>query len=114
MKLLLMAAILAAMLLTSYLVLQRKPAGYERISAKAAKALMDSESDCLILDVRDGGEYAESHIPGAVSCPLDQIEAQAAKLAPEKDRLILVYCLTGRTRASRESLHYDQILSACI
>ena len=96
MKLPLMAAIIGCMLLTAWLVLQRRPAGFERVGAKAAKALMDSESDCLILDVRDGEEYASGHIPGAVSRPLAQILSGEAKLPPEKERLILVYCLTGR------------------
>ncbi len=66
-----------------------------RVSAREAKALIEA-GDCLLLDVREVGEYAAGHIPGAVNLPLDQIKAGAELLPPDKDRLILVYCLTGR------------------
>lgn len=102
MKLPLLAILLGCMLLGAYLVLRFgtiKHAGFERISAKAAKTLMDSASGCLVLDVRDSEEYAAGHIPGAVSCPLAQIRSGEVKLPPEKERLILVYCLTGRRSA---------------
>ena len=42
---------------------------YEQISQKEAKALMDSEKDYVILDVRTTEEFAESHIKGAVLIP---------------------------------------------
>ena len=70
-----------------------------RVSAAEAKALIDA-GGCLALDVRAADEYAEGHIPGAVNLPLDRITAGESLLPPDKDGLILVYCLTGR-RAAR-------------
>ena len=71
-------------------------AGYVQITAQEAKQIMDSGEDCLILDVRTQEVYAESHIPEAVVIPHDQIRDRASADLPGKDRLILVYCRSGR------------------
>ena len=70
-----------------------------RVSAREAKALIDN-GGCLLLDVREPDEYAGGHIPGAVNLPLERIKAGETLLPQDLDRLILVYCLTGR-RAAR-------------
>lgn len=69
---------------------------YVSISAKKAKSLMDSERDYIVLDVRTPEEYSEGHIAGAVLIPYDEIEDRAEDELPEKDKLILVYCRSGR------------------
>lgn len=69
---------------------------YVSISAEAAKSLMDSESDYTVLDVRTPEEYAEGHIEGAVLIPYDEIENRAEDELPDKEKLILVYCRSGR------------------
>ena len=61
-----------------------------------AKALMDSESGYIILDVREQYEYDEGHIPGAILIPYGEIADRAEKELPDKDQLILVYCRSGR------------------
>ena len=71
-------------------------ATYEQISAADAKALMDSESGYIILDVREQYEYDEGHIPGAILIPYGEIANRAEKELPDKDQLILVYCRSGR------------------
>ena len=71
-------------------------ASYEQISGAEAKALMDSESGYIILDVREQYEYDEGHIPGAVLIPYGEIADRAEKELPDKDQLILVYCRSGR------------------
>lgn len=38
-----------------------------RITPKEVKALLDRGVDIVILDARSEGEYAEEHIPGALS-----------------------------------------------
>ena len=70
--------------------------GYTQISAEEAKALMDSEKDAVIVDARTEEEYAGGHIPGAVLLPHDRVAEQAEGLLPDKDRLILVNCRSGR------------------
>ena len=71
-------------------------ATYEQISGAEAKALMNSESGYIILDVREQYEYDEGHIPGAILIPYGEIADRAEKELTDKDQLILVYCRSGR------------------
>ena len=71
-------------------------ASYDQISGAEAKAIMDSESGYIILDVREQYEYDEGHIPGAILIPYGEIADRAEKELPDKDQLILVYCRSGR------------------
>ena len=71
-------------------------ASYEQISGAEAKALMDSKSGYIILDVREQYEYDEGHILGAILIPYGEIADRAEKELPDKDQLILVYCRSGR------------------
>lgn len=79
-------------------------ANYVSISAKEAKQLMDTRSDCVILDVRTPEEFAEGHIPNALLIPDYDINAKAEGILTDKDQLILVYCRSGRRskKASRD------------
>lgn len=72
------------------------PAEYVSISAAEAKALMDSETGYIILDVRTENEFAEGHIPHAILIPDYDIESRAEAELPDKKQLILVYCRSGR------------------
>ena len=51
----------------------RPESGYRTITAGEAKEMMDSGSDCVVLDVRTREEYADKHIPGAVCVPNETI-----------------------------------------
>ena len=69
---------------------------YEQITPQQAKALMDSETDFVIIDARTEEEFATGHIAGAILIPEYEIAARAAAELPQKDQLILVYCRSGR------------------
>ncbi|MBR2955366.1 MAG: rhodanese-like domain-containing protein, partial [Ruminococcus sp.] len=60
------------------------------------KALMDSEKDYIILDVRTEEEFAAGRIEGAVLIPDYEIGEKAESVLRDKDQLILVYCRSGR------------------
>ena len=49
--------------------------------------------DAFLLDVRTTGEFDQGHVDGAVNIPIDEIRNRWAELP--KDKLLLVYCLTG-------------------
>ena len=49
--------------------------------------------DAFILDVRTTGEFDRGHIDGAVNIPIDEIRDRCREIP--KDKLLLVYCLTG-------------------
>ena len=75
---------------------EKKEAVYMNITPREAKAIMDTETGYVILDVRTKQEYDQGHIPGAVLIPDTEIAARAEKELTDKDRLILVYCRSGR------------------
>src|SRR6266508_2953621 len=49
-----------------------------------------ARGDVVILDVRPAEEFVAGHIPGALSIPLDQLEAALARL-PKRARIV-AYC----------------------
>ena len=51
--------------------------------------------NALLVDVREAGEYAAGHIPGAVNVPLSII----AEADLPKDRPLFLYCLRGSRSA---------------
>lgn len=74
----------------------KQEAVYVNITARQAKELMDSREDYVILDTRTREEYEESHIPGAILIPHDEILEKAEGVLTDKNQLILVYCRSGR------------------
>ena len=70
----------------------------ESITPAEARRRMDA-GGWLVLDVREAAEYADGHIPGAVSAPLSRLEKRAEELAPCKAQPIILYCLSGRRSA---------------
>lgn len=69
---------------------------YMNITAKQAKEIMDSQESYIILDTRTQEEYDETHIPGAILIPHDEILDKAESVLTDKNQLILVYCRSGR------------------
>lgn len=69
---------------------------YEQISQEKAKEIMDTETNYIILDVREQEEFDESHIEGAILIPDHDIKEKAETVLTDKDQLILVYCRSGR------------------
>jgi 3-mercaptopyruvate sulfurtransferase SseA len=54
----------------------------ERVSLDDAKAAFDSGA-AVFLDVRASSSYEASHIPGAVSIPLNDLPTHMGELAPD-------------------------------
>ena len=69
---------------------------YQQITAEEAKQIMDSGAEIIILDVREQEEFDAGHIPNAVLLPYTQMNEQAARVLPDKNAQILVYCRSGR------------------
>lgn len=68
---------------------------YRQVSSKEAAAMMEEETDYIILDVRTPEEYEEKHITGAVNLPNETIGTEEIAQLPDKKQLILVYCRSG-------------------
>ncbi len=91
---------------TSIIVAEKgEKAMYEQITPEEAKKIMDSGEEHIILDTREQDEFDEGHIPGAILIPYTEIENKAIEMIPDKDKLILVYCRSGRrSKIAAESL----------
>ena len=91
---------------TSIIVAEKgEKAMYEQITPEEAKKIMDSGEEHIILDTREQDEFDEGHIPGAILMPYTEIENKAEEMLPDKDKLILVYCRSGRrSKIAAESL----------
>jgi sulfur-carrier protein adenylyltransferase/sulfurtransferase len=75
------------------------------MDAEEAKAYMakHGENEYTILDVRQPGEYEESHLPGAKLMPLPQLSDTYKELDPDKPTI--VHCaIGGRSRVAAQML----------
>ena len=68
------------------------------LSAQEVGALIASDADIRILDVRRPDEYATMNIPGSVSVPGAELVLRAGHVAPDSSTTIVVNC-AGRTRS---------------
>ena len=62
-----------------------------RVSLEEALTAIQSGA-AVVVDVRSPEAYAASHIAGAISVPLDEIENNPAGLDLDKDQWIITYC----------------------
>lgn len=86
------ALLILTLVLISLVACTTKPAAGELIIS-AADAYQLYQDDVLVLDVRTPEEYQESHIPGSVLIPLDQLSLRTGELP--QNETILVYCRSG-------------------
>ncbi|MGE5375472.1 MAG: rhodanese-like domain-containing protein [Bacteroidota bacterium] len=62
-----------------------------RVSVEDAAAAIQ-KGEAIVVDVRSAQAYQASHIPGALSIPLFDIESNPAGVNLEKDKWIITYC----------------------
>jgi glyoxylase-like metal-dependent hydrolase (beta-lactamase superfamily II) len=68
-------------------------ASFKRVSAQETFDLAKQDKEIVILDVRNKGEWAASHIEGAMHIPLDELEDNIKKLP--RDKKLLIHCAGG-------------------
>jgi 3-mercaptopyruvate sulfurtransferase SseA len=64
-------------------------AALPRISLEEAKTAYDQQS-AVFLDVRTAEQYAQSHVPGAISIPYTDLASRMSELDPNTE--IITYC----------------------
>ena len=88
--------------------------GFTQITQEEAAAILASDGDYVILDVRRPDEFAAGHIPGARNLPNESIGTAPIPELPDPDQQILVYCRSGNRskEASRKlaDLGYTNVL----
>lgn len=75
------------------------------IDAQDLKKKLDSGQDFTLIEVLLPEKYKEWHIPTAINIPADDIKEQAPKKI-EKDREVIVYCLSFDCKASSKAARY--------
>jgi rhodanese-related sulfurtransferase len=74
---------------------------FSHISPLQAVAKMNaSDTDLLIIDVREPTEFTQGHIEAAVNTPLGKLPEELPKLEAYKNKPILIACQTGTRSAS--------------
>lgn len=111
MKRTILCVLLAALLLLPAAMAEQN---YRQITQEEARRILDEEADCVLLDVRTEEEYDEGHIPGAINLDNEDIGTEEILELPDRDRMILVYCRSGRrSKEAAEklaALGYTQVL----
>jgi rhodanese-related sulfurtransferase len=73
----------------------KRGAGPKSITAEELAEQIQLSQAPLILDVRSEEEYAEGHIPGALTIPHDQLGDRLSEIDAAKTDEIVVYCRSG-------------------
>jgi len=64
----------------------------ETISRDELKAKIDRHDLFTLVETLPEIAYHHSHLPGAINLPPDKVSSDAAKLLPDKNADIVVYC----------------------
>ena len=70
--------------------------GVKHLTHDEAQAMMASNPNAIIVDVRKQDEYDKKHIPNALWVPIEDLKAGDFSKLPDKNATLLVYCWTGR------------------
>lgn len=71
--------------------LPQSDAQVPRITVEAAKVALESGA-AVIVDVRSPAAYERSHVAGARSIPLGEIERNLPEVPLDRDQWIITYC----------------------
>ena len=68
---------------------------FQSVDAKTLKQWLHGKTEIALFDVREHGQYGESHLFLAASVPYSRLEYEAARLAPRKSVRLVVYDENG-------------------
>lgn len=68
---------------------------FQSVDAKTLKQWLHGKTEIALFDVREHGQYGESHLFLATSVPYSRLEYEAARLAPRKSVRLVVYDENG-------------------
>ena len=75
------------------------------ITIKELTEMVNKLENVILLDVRSPEEHAEGHLKHSMNLPLYEIEKRIAKVVPDFNTVIIVYCKGGkRSRRAMEIL----------
>ena len=62
----------------------------------AATAREHLKKGAMLVDVRTVAEYRAGHLPHAFNIPLDQVQQEFPRRAPDKSKVVLLHCRSGQ------------------
>jgi molybdopterin/thiamine biosynthesis adenylyltransferase/rhodanese-related sulfurtransferase len=75
--------------------LSKTKAEISEVDPAGARAL----EDALWVDIREVDEWEQGHLPGAVHVPRGNLESRIERIAPDKERQVVLYCAVGSRSA---------------
>jgi rhodanese-related sulfurtransferase len=85
------------------------------VSINDVKARLDRGDKFLLVDVREEGEYAKDHLPGAIHLGKGIIERDIEERVPELNAPLVLYCGGGYRSAlaadNLQKMGYTNVLS---
>jgi rhodanese-related sulfurtransferase len=86
--------------------LAKAKSAIKTVSAADVKAAIDKKENTVYLDVRDPGEYAAGHLPGALNVSRGTLEFNVWKAIPDQNAKVIVYCKTaGRSALATKTMN---------
>lgn len=67
------------------------------ISAQEAQAIIDSEANCIVVDVRRFDEFQKMNVPKGISVPGGELALRVPDMVADTETTVIVHC-AGRTR----------------
>ncbi len=83
--------------------ISRLTGGATQIGTLEATRLMN-QGTTLVLDIRDGDDFASGHVPRARHIPLSQLSKRVDEIVKFKDKTVIVTCRTGAKAAAAARL----------
>ena len=83
--------------------ISRLAGGSSEIGTLEATRLMN-QGTTLVLDVRDGAEFASGHLPRARHIPLAELSKRVEEIGKYKDKPVIVTCRGGARAAAASRL----------
>ncbi|TQV87536.1 rhodanese-like domain-containing protein [Aliikangiella coralliicola] len=92
---------------------QKSESAFSPIETALLLSYLTNKNTFTLIDARSTEEFSHSHVQGAINVPLQAVNLENSQLPEDKNKLILVYCKTGK-RASKVaqsliSLGYDNV-----
>ncbi len=76
-------------------IVSKAKAAIKTVPAAQVKAVAEKKDKAILLDVRDPGEFAAGHFPGAINVSRGLLEWRIWTAVPDQNAKVIVYCKTG-------------------